>query len=190
MFAQCAVFIVLGTLTLALPNDDPSFQRFRGHIVKKNGQFEIVTALDHAYKQPDASVDNLVASGFWDQTYNTTGWSVLEIKTSENQSNVDQAYSAGLLEGRFTEGEDRVCAAQSENILSLSLVELTGMQWKNSIDDICFNQTVFCGYLKQFFQVQLYWIYDQIDSFPEDDYWQQVHGRGIVSRALRKRPLA
>ena len=104
MFAQYAVLLVLVTLAISLPNEDPASQRFRGHITKKNDQFEIVTALEHDYKQPDASVNNLVANGFWDQTYNTTGWSVLEIKTWENQSNVDQAYSAGLLEGRLTQG--------------------------------------------------------------------------------------
>lgn len=104
MFAQCLVLFVLTTLTLTSANDDPSLQRFRGHILKKDGKYEIITALVDAYKEPDRSVDNVLATGFWDQTYNITGWSVLEIKTSTNQTNFDQAYSAGLLEGQFTRG--------------------------------------------------------------------------------------
>ena len=63
-----------------------------------------MTTLADSYKEPDSNVDNVVASGSWNQTYNITGWSVLEIKTSENQTNIDQVYSAGLLEGRFTQG--------------------------------------------------------------------------------------
>jgi hypothetical protein len=104
MFAQCLVLVVLTASTLTFANDDLSFQRFRGHILKKNGKYEIVTAVAGAYKEPDRSVDNVLTTGFWDQTYNITGWSVLEIETSSNQTNVDQAYSAGLLEGQFTRG--------------------------------------------------------------------------------------
>jgi hypothetical protein len=104
MFAQCLVFVVLSTFTLTLANDDPSLDRFRGHILKNNGIYEIVTALADSYKEPDSNTDNVIATGFWNQTYNITGWSVLEIKTAENQTNIDQVYAAGLLEGQFTRG--------------------------------------------------------------------------------------
>jgi hypothetical protein len=103
MFAQCLVLFVLSTLCFA--DDDPSLHRFRGHILKKNGKYEIVTALADSYKEPNTDLDNIAATGFWDQTYNITGWSVLEIKTSTNQTNIDQVYSAGLLEGQFTRGK-------------------------------------------------------------------------------------
>ncbi|CAF4013335.1 unnamed protein product [Rotaria sp. Silwood2] len=156
MFAQSLVLFVLSTLTLILANDDPSLQRFRGHILKSNGKYEIITALANSYKPPDTNLNNILATGFWDQTYNITGWSVLEIKTLDNQTNIEQAYSAGLLEGQFTR-------------------ELTSMQWQNSIDDICANQSEFCSYLKQFFQIQLDWMYTQIDSYPDDEYWHQVN---------------
>ena len=99
MFAQLFVFC---TLTLTLAHDDPSVHRFRGHILKNNGNYEIVTVLADSYEEPDS--DNVLATGSWDENYNTTGWSVLEIKTSENQTNIDQVYSAGLLEGQFTRG--------------------------------------------------------------------------------------
>jgi hypothetical protein len=101
MFTQCLVFTIL---TLALANDDPSLHRFRGHVLKINGKYEIVTTLADSYKEPSSNVDDILASGSWNENYNITGWSVLEIKTSENQTNIDQAYSAGLLEGQFTQG--------------------------------------------------------------------------------------
>ncbi len=104
MFAQCLVFVVLSTIAFTHANDDPSLHQFRGHVLKTNDQYEIVTALASAYKEPDADADNVLATGSWDQTYNTTGWSVLEIRTPENQSNIDQVYSAGLLEGKLTRG--------------------------------------------------------------------------------------
>lgn len=104
MFAQCSVLIALLVLAVASATDDPSLQRYRGHVLKKNGRYEIVSALASAYNEPDHSVDNVLATGFWDQTYNITGWSVLEIKTLDNQTNFDQAYSAGLLEGQLTRG--------------------------------------------------------------------------------------
>ena len=100
MFAQCLfVLLVLSTSTLA--NDDPSLGQFRGHILKNNDKYEIVTALAGDYKEP-LITDNVPATGFWDQNYNITGWSVLEIETYENQTNVEQVYAAGLLEGQFT----------------------------------------------------------------------------------------
>jgi hypothetical protein len=104
MFTHCLVFIVLSALTLALANDDLFLHRFRGHILKSNGKYEIVTTLANSYKEPDGNANNILATGSWDQTYNITGWSVLEIKTTENQTNIDQVYSAGLLEGQFTQG--------------------------------------------------------------------------------------
>ena len=104
MFAHCFVFVVLSTLTLILANDDPSFHRFRGHVLKKDGKYEIVTALESSYTQPDENENSILATGIWDQNYNETGWSVLEIKTADNETNMDQAYSAGLLEGQFTRG--------------------------------------------------------------------------------------
>ncbi|CAF1496118.1 unnamed protein product, partial [Adineta steineri] len=44
MFGLCLVFVVLSTLHLTLANDDPSLNQFRGHILKNNGKYEIVTS--------------------------------------------------------------------------------------------------------------------------------------------------
>ncbi len=100
MFTEWLVLVVLATVA-ALPNDDLSLNRFRGHVIKTGDKFEVITALENSYKEP---IGNAIANGFWDQTYNVTGWSILEIKTFANQSNIDQAYAAGLLEGQLTRG--------------------------------------------------------------------------------------
>lgn len=102
MLARCLLLLVLSTVTLA--NDGPSSGRFRGHVLKKNGKYEVVTASEELYRGP-LSTDVTAAVAFWDQNYNITGWSVLEIETSENQSNIDQVYAAGLIEGQITRGK-------------------------------------------------------------------------------------
>jgi len=48
------------------------------------------------------------------------------------------------------------------------------MQWQNTIADICVYLKELCPKLKDFFQTQLNWIYAQIDSNPNDEYWHQV----------------
>ena len=105
MFAQRVLLIVLCTFTGVFSTDDFAAQRFRGHVKKVGNKFQIVTGLESTYVQPTSELNYIPANGFWDQNYNKTGWSVLEIKTSGNQSDIDQAYSAGLLEGQLTHGK-------------------------------------------------------------------------------------
>ena len=57
------------------------------------------------------------------------------------------------------------------------VIELTGMQWQNTINDICASRADFCAKLKNFFLTQLSWIYTQIDSHPNDEYWHQVYAK-------------
>ena len=103
---QSLLCLVLSTLILAATNDDPlALKRYRGHVKIVDGKYEIVTALADAYTDPDTSVEDVPASAFWDEGYNVTGWSVLEIETYSNQTDIDQAYSAGLIEGRLTRGK-------------------------------------------------------------------------------------
>ena len=103
MFAQYFVLIVLSTFTVTLANADPSSQGSCGHILKNNDRYEFVTAPASTYKQANIANDAL-ATGCWNQTYNSTGWSVLEIKTFDNHSNAEQVYAAGFLEGQLTRG--------------------------------------------------------------------------------------
>ena len=104
MFAKVLFSLVVIVGAVSASADETLLNRFRGHVRKVNGKFEITTALETAYEQPQTNLEQVTATAFWDQTYNVTGWSILEIKTVENQSNVDQAYSAGLLEGKLTRG--------------------------------------------------------------------------------------
>jgi hypothetical protein len=61
MFAQCFVLVVFTLLTLAFANDDPSLHRFRGHVLKINGEYKIVTTLADSYKELSSNVDNVLA---------------------------------------------------------------------------------------------------------------------------------
>jgi len=51
------------------------------------------------------------------------------------------------------------------------------MEWQNIIADVCYHQKQFCEKLKEFFVTQLDWIYNQIDTNPNDEYWHQVYRR-------------
>ena len=48
------------------------------------------------------------------------------------------------------------------------------MQWQNTIADLCTDYKDLCAKVKKFFVTQLNWIYGQIDSHPDDEYWHQV----------------
>jgi len=48
------------------------------------------------------------------------------------------------------------------------------MQWQNTITSVCSDSTDLCLKLKEFFQTQLNWVYAQIDTNPNDEYWHQV----------------
>jgi hypothetical protein len=104
MFANCLVFLLFTTFTSTLAKDGLSNHHYRGHILKNNGKYETVITSADFYKVPSRYADDVIATGACNQTYNVTGWSVLEIKTSENFTNIDQAYAAGLLEGHLTQG--------------------------------------------------------------------------------------
>lgn len=99
------LLIVLSTTIINATNDELALNRFRGHVKKVDGKFQIVSSLADVYKFPDMNVEDVPANAFWDQTYNFTGWSILEIETFSNQSDIDQVYSAGLIEGHLTKGK-------------------------------------------------------------------------------------
>ena len=56
-----------------------------------------------------------------------------------------------------------------------TFVELTNLQWQNTLADVCGDNKDFCAKLKEFFQTQLNWVYAQIDANPNDDYWHQAN---------------
>lgn len=104
MFTQYFILVVLSTFALSLTNGDPLLQNYRGHVVKTDGKYEIVAESIDSYKERNVGADVLAVAD-WNPGYNETGWSVLEVKTYGNQSNVDQAYAAGLIEGYLTRGK-------------------------------------------------------------------------------------
>lgn len=106
MFGNCCylIFLVFSAITSALTIEDPSLHRYSGHISKTNDTFSSSITLRNVHQKCLVNNDDAVATGFWDENYNVTGWSVLEIRTSDNFTNIDQVYAAGLLEGTFTRG--------------------------------------------------------------------------------------
>ena len=106
MFDNWVIFFVFTVGTFVSTNAEASsVNQYHGRILKINGKYETIIGLADSFStEHDGTMNEPVATGFFDQTYNLTGWSILEIKTSQNFSNIDQAYAAGLLEGRFTQG--------------------------------------------------------------------------------------
>lgn len=177
MLMKLLVILLLATNALCLLNDGRLENRFRGHVTKANGQFEVITALESEYDKFENNLQDSVATAFWDQTYNITGWSVLEIRTFANGSNQDQAYAAGLLEGQLT--KSKILQLHSTMFLLIehflcAFPDLTDYQWMNSINDICSGKDEFCHQLSQYLSIQLDWIYSKIEQYPEEEYWQHV----------------
>lgn len=104
MFVKCLVVVLFSTFISTFAKDDLHNHQYRGHILKNKGNYETVITLADFYEAPSDYTDDVIATGAFNQTYNVTGWSILQIKTSENFSNIEQAYAAGLLEGQFTHG--------------------------------------------------------------------------------------
>jgi hypothetical protein len=166
------LLLVLSTVCVVRAVDDLAAHRFRGHVSKFDGKYQVITSLADVYVEPKDEKGTVLANGFWDQTYNITGWSVLEIRTFDNQSNIDQAYSAGLLEGQLTRG---LFSSRGDSQHSPLTLDITEWQRQNNIDDICRDKAALCQSYKSFFDIQLDWIYTQIDKYPDDEYWHQVH---------------
>ena len=104
MLLKCLVVFSVSTFILTFAKDDLRNHQYRGHILKNKGSYETVILLGDFYETSSHYTDDVIATGTFNQTYNVTGWSILQIKTSENFSNIEQAYAAGLLEGQFTHG--------------------------------------------------------------------------------------
>jgi len=104
MYVKFLVVILFSTFISTFAKDDLRNHQYRGRILKNKGSYETVIALADFYETPSDYTDDVIATGAFNQTYNVTGWSILQIKTSENFSNIEQAYAAGLLEGQFTHG--------------------------------------------------------------------------------------
>uniref|UniRef100_A0A8C3HD02 Phospholipase B-like n=1 Tax=Chrysemys picta bellii TaxID=8478 RepID=A0A8C3HD02_CHRPI len=87
-----------------------------------------------------------------------TGWSFLELATSEKYNDSLQAYAAGLAE-----------AAVSEQLIY--------MHWMNTMVGYCgpFKyQTDYCEKLKSYIETNLAWMEEQMEKGEDLEYWYQV----------------
>ncbi|KAF8374452.1 hypothetical protein PRIPAC_80881, partial [Pristionchus pacificus] len=98
-----------------------------------------------------------VALGRWQNTVNTTGWTMLEVETKGIVEPEVQAYAAGYLEG----------------VLSRTLINY---YIHNMYEPYCRNHTQFCGRLDAFLGENQKWIESQLELVPDDDlYWGAVN---------------
>ncbi|XP_053613573.1 putative phospholipase B-like 2 isoform X2 [Plodia interpunctella] len=86
---------------------------------------------------------------------NSTGWAYLEIHTSDQFSDVKQAYAAGYLEGFLTR-------------------DLIWMHWQNMLKGYCYNKTDVCGMIEDFLDKNEDYISSMILKYPDDPYWYQM----------------
>ncbi|XP_063000420.1 putative phospholipase B-like 2 [Elgaria multicarinata webbii] len=87
-----------------------------------------------------------------------TGWASLELTTNEKYNDSIQAYAAGLAE-----------AAVSDQLIY--------MHWMNIMVGYCgpFKyQTDYCQKLKNYIEINLAWMEEQIEGGKDSEYWYQV----------------
>uniref|UniRef100_A0A8D3AJL0 Phospholipase B-like n=1 Tax=Scophthalmus maximus TaxID=52904 RepID=A0A8D3AJL0_SCOMX len=87
-----------------------------------------------------------------------SGWSFLEVTTSNKYNDSIQAYAAGAVEAAVTS-------------------QLIYKHWMNTLMGYCgpfTSQTGYCARLKAFITANLQWAQDQIEKQPNSPYWYQV----------------
>uniref|UniRef100_A0A914VBR3 Phospholipase B-like n=1 Tax=Plectus sambesii TaxID=2011161 RepID=A0A914VBR3_9BILA len=100
--------------------------------------------------------DRRVALGKFRNAINQTGWSFLEVETSDEFEPEIQAYAAGVAEG----------------ILTRTLITY---QWRNTREDYCVDFEGYCDRLHDFLQKNMKWLRSQLVSKPKSDlYWNQT----------------
>ncbi|XP_018524196.1 putative phospholipase B-like 2 [Lates calcarifer] len=102
--------------------------------------------------------EDFVAWANFTDDIKTSGWSFLEITTSDQYNDSIQAYAAGAVEAAVTS-------------------QLIYKHWMNTLMNYCgpfASQTGYCERLKAFITTNLQWIQDQIEKQPSSPYWYQV----------------
>lgn len=87
-------------------------------------------------------------------------WAYLDVKTNSSHDDIDQAYTAGLVEGILTS-------------------DLIKMHWYNTeMDRYCTKPlSDYCKRLQNYLDVNAAWMLDQIAAKAKTDpYWHQVGG--------------
>ncbi|CAG9128001.1 unnamed protein product [Plutella xylostella] len=99
--------------------------------------------------------DEAVASGYYSNEINSTGWAYLEVKTSASAPDERQAYSAGVVEGYLTR-------------------DLIWYHWMNLLQDYCINKSSVCDMVEKFIDDNEDFVGRNLERNPEDPYWYQV----------------
>ncbi|KAL4710855.1 hypothetical protein ACJJTC_012947 [Scirpophaga incertulas] len=99
--------------------------------------------------------DVYVAKATYNNDINNTGWAYLELHTSEDSNDEQQAYAAGYLEGFLTR-------------------DLIWMHWNNVLKGFCFNKTDVCGMIEEFVDKNEEYLSTMIEKHPQDPYWYQI----------------
>ncbi|XP_013170935.1 PREDICTED: putative phospholipase B-like 2 isoform X1 [Papilio xuthus] len=86
---------------------------------------------------------------------NSTGWAFLELHTSKDVTDEQQAYAAGFIEGYLTR-------------------DLIWMHWQNMLKGYCYNKTDLCGLIEEFIEKNENYIASMVDLNEIDAYWYQV----------------
>ncbi|KAL0868828.1 hypothetical protein ABMA27_007189 [Loxostege sticticalis] len=110
-----------------------------------------ITVSDYFADIPDVHV----AKATFSNEVNNTGWAFLELHTSGDSSDEQQAYAAGYLEGFLTR-------------------DLIWMHWQNVLKGYCYNKTDVCGLIEEFVDKNEAYIASMVAQHPHDAYWYQM----------------
>ena len=127
--------------------------------------FGYVDQNDHIVKIINETrlVNGSICWGKFSNNINTTGWAQLEIHTNKTINDSIQAYAAGYLEGKLT-----------SNLINL--------HWINMASDYCNGSEEYCENLKQFLEINLNFINNEIEQKrSKEPYWHQV---GLILEQL------
>ena len=127
--------------------------------------FGYVDQNDHIVKIINETrlVNGSICWGKFSNNINTTGWAQLEIHTNKTINDSIQAYAAGYLEGKLTSS-------------------LINLHWINMASDYCNGSEKYCQNLKQFLEINLNFINNEIEQKrSKEPYWHQV---GLILEQL------
>ncbi|XP_043924205.1 putative phospholipase B-like 2 [Protopterus annectens] len=113
-----------------------------------SGQLKVVSGID----------PNFIAWAKFSDKIQQTGWSFLEVTTSDKYNDSLQAYAAGVVEAAVTQ-------------------PLIYMHWMNTMMGYCGPykfQTSYCKLLRKYIEDNLAWMEKMMASGEDPEYWHQV----------------
>jgi hypothetical protein len=103
------------------------------------------------------SADDYISLVEYRSEINKTGWDYLDIKTNPQYNDIDQAYTAGLVEALVTS-------------------DLIKLHWHNTLEGYCTEPlSPYCQRLKNYVETNAGWMQKQFDAEADTNpYWHQV----------------